>query len=29
MFKTVHPQPDMSEAVIEAVAKTYDDVIRL
>ena len=29
VLKTVHPHPTMSEAVMEAVADAYDEVIHL
>ena len=29
LVKTVHPQPTMSEAVMEAAAAAYDEVIHL
>jgi dihydrolipoamide dehydrogenase len=29
ILKTVHPHPTMSEAVMEAVAVAYDEVIHL
>ena len=29
VLKAVHPQPTMSEAVMEAVADAYDEVIHL
>ncbi len=29
VLKTVHPNPTMSEAVMEAVAASYDEVIHL
>ena len=28
-FKTVHPHPTMSEAMMEAVAAAYDEVIHI
>jgi dihydrolipoamide dehydrogenase len=29
VLKTVHPHPTMSEAVMEAVADAYDEVIHI